>query len=135
MITARTSRRADRHEAGAYLSAAEEFQAAAEDCADEGWWRAAGTMAVHAAIAAGDAACVFHLGERSTGVSHEDASDLLLRSGADGARGRAEQLRAVLDLKNKVEYESRPVTEGEARALIKRSRRLLEWALRLVPRS
>lgn len=126
----RGTRKADRYEAEGYLAAAEEFQAAAEDSAAAGRWRAAGLAAIHAAIAAGDAVCVFHLGERSSAMSHEDASDLLRRSRLPDAKERAGQLSAVLDLKSRVEYESRPVSEGEARLLLKRSRRLVDWARR-----
>lgn len=77
----RSTRRAERHEAEGYLDAAREFQAAAEASAAAGRWRAAGLAAIHAAIAAGDAVCVFQLGERSTAMSHDDGSDLVRRSG------------------------------------------------------
>jgi len=124
----RATRKADRFEAQGYLEAALEFQEAAEESAGRGRWRAAGLAAIHAAIAAGDAVCVFQLGERSTATSHEDGSDLLRRSRAPSAAERATQLSAVLDLKSKVEYESRAVAEEEARLLVKRSRRLVDWA-------
>lgn len=128
----RSTRRADRHEADGYLEAAREFQAAAEASASAGRWRAAGLAAIHAAIAAGDAVCVFQIAERSTAMSHDDASDLLRRSGLPDARDRATQLSAVLDLKNRVEYESRSVSQEEARLLLKRSGRLVDWAGQVV---
>lgn len=127
-----STRRVIAHEAEGHLEAALEFQAAAEVSASASRWRAAGLNAIHAAIAAADAVCVFELRERSTSSSHEDASDLLRRSGAPGAREKAGQLSAVLDLKSKVEYESRPVSAEEARTLLKRSRRLVEWAESIV---
>lgn len=126
------SRRADLQEALEYLEAAHEFQAAAEASAAAGRWRAAGLDAIHAAIAAADAVCVFEVGERSSSSSHDDASGLLARSGAPGAREKAEQLTAVLELKSQVAYESGLVKRSSAEVLLKRSRRLLDWAHELL---
>jgi hypothetical protein len=120
------------HEAGAYLAVAEEFQQAAVLCAGSQLWRAAGTCAIHAAIAAGDAVSLYELNERSNSSNHDDAADLLRQSGADGAREKAGQLGAVLRVKNRVEYEWRPISEKEARDLVKRSGRLVVWALGVV---
>lgn len=127
-----STRRAAFHEAAAYLSMAKEFQAAAEESAAAGRWRAAGMNAIHAAISAADAVCIFEVNERSNSASHEDAADLLGRSGAADAKAKANQLGAVLDVKNAVEYQSRPVSVDEAVAVLKRSKRLVGWAATVV---
>ncbi len=88
--------------------------------------------AIHAAIAPADAVCIFEVNERPTSSSQEDAADLPRRCGAPGARDKANQLGAVLDLKNAVEYPSRPVDLDEARALLKRSARIVAWARTVV---
>src|SRR3990172_13223796 len=89
------SRRGRLQEPFEYLGAAHEFQAAAEASAAAGRWRAAGLDAIHAAIAAADAVCVFEVGERSSSSSHDDASGLLARSGAPGAREKAEDPKST----------------------------------------
>jgi len=126
-VTGKT-RRTPPAEAFAYLRMAEEFLAVSQRCLEEGLLKAAGLNAVHAAISAADAVCVFEVRERSSSFRHEDAAELLLGSGAPGAREKAAQLGAVLALKNLVEYESRLLRDGEARPLVKRASRLVEWA-------
>jgi len=125
---AKATRAAHRHEAEGYLQAAREFQAAAEEGIARRWWRAAGSASLHAAIAACDAVCVLYLGERAAGANHEEAADLLQDAGAPGGPDKAKQLRAILTAKNRIEYESRAISERESRELVKRSRRLVDWA-------
>lgn len=107
---------------------AEEFLAAANLCLEGGFKKAAGTTAIHASICASDAVCIFEMGIRSSAQTHEDAVDLLRRSGAPEAKEKAIQFSAVLKLKNLVEYESRPISDAEAETLVKRARRIVEWS-------
>jgi HEPN domain-containing protein len=121
-------RRIASSEAVEYQGMAEEFLAAAELCLKTGFKRAAGTNAIHASISASDAVCIFEMGVRSSAPTHDDAVDLLRRSGAPEAKEKAIQFSAVLKLKNLVEYESRPISDSEAETLVKRARRLVEWS-------
>lgn len=119
-------------DARSYLAMAEEFITVAKESAGAGRWRAAGLNAVHAAISAADSVCILQQQERAAGQRHEEAAELLALSGAPGAAEKADQLAAVLDLKSRVEYETRPLTESESATLLKRSQRIVEWAAKVV---
>jgi hypothetical protein len=126
------TRRAPSHDALDFLALSEELIAAATSCRRAGKVRAAALLEVHASIAGGDAVCVQWLGERASSDQHEDAADLLAASGAPDARARATQVTAIIEMKNRVAYEARPLTRVESDILKKRARRLVEWAAQVV---
>jgi len=111
-----------------FLSFAQELMEVAEECSIAGRWRAAGLNAIHASIAASDAVCVARLGESSSAEAHGEAAELLSRSGAPGAAAKAVQFSAVIAKKGVFAYEARPPERADAEVLIKRARRLVDWA-------
>jgi hypothetical protein len=61
-------------------------------------------LAIHAGINAADAVCGARLGERAAGEDHEQVLALLRQAGSDGTKIEKE-LRRLLPLKTKAEYE------------------------------
>ncbi len=120
-----------RDEAREFARAAQEFLEQARSSLDSGSYRAAATLAVHAAISATDALLGSRLGIRSSGQDHMAAADLLRTkapSSPAGVWGRqAERLRRIIARKNLVEYEGRPVTGKEAKDLVVQSARFVDW--------
>jgi HEPN domain-containing protein len=115
-----------------FLTFAEELMDGASYCRSTGRRRSAALLAIHASIAAADAVCVAFLGERASSEQHSDAADLLAASGAPEARAKATQFSAIIEMKNRVAYEARPPTHGEADILVKRAERFVDWAARVV---
>ncbi len=95
----------------------------------EGLKMAAAVNAVQCAIASADAVCVSHLGRRAAPQRHQDAAELLATCGLKGARGKAGQLRRILEMKHAAEYDDRALTAAEIQRLVERTRRFHEWAM------
>lgn len=75
-----------------------------------GRYIAATSLAIHVVINAADAVCRALLGERAAGEAHQQALDLLQTAGAV-----EKELRRLLPLKTRVEYEPDDVAIGVAR--------------------
>jgi len=86
-----------------YAAKAEEFAEAASDL-EAGRNIAATSLAIHAGINAADAVCGARLGQRAAGEDHDQVLVLLRQAGPDGAEVERE-LRRLLPLKTKAEYE------------------------------
>ncbi len=86
--------------------------------------------AVHAGISASDAVAAVLAGAVSQG-EHADAAGHLEAIGGDG-RVAARQLRQLLPLKRKAEYDPTPMTEAEARRAVTAAERLVMLAARVV---
>lgn len=121
---------ASRSQGRRYLHKAEQFcaGAAAELAAKR--YDAAMLLAVHAGISSADAYCVGLGGRRSADPDHMRAADLLetVGSNTEAIRERAKALRALISLKNRVEYESMLASEDDATQATKRCDRLVAWA-------
>lgn len=119
-----------RSEAHLYLSKASEFAAQARAASDSELHDAAVLLSVHAAISSADAVTVALAGLRSADPDHQRAVDLLgdVARGSEEIQQRAAQLRALLQKKNLVEYESRRSSPAEARDAVARAERLVAWA-------
>lgn len=87
-----------------FIAKAEQFLAEGKKALATQHFDSALLLAIHAAISASDAATL-HLGQvRSTDPDHLRAADLL--QSVTGDADKARQLRALIGLKNEVEYES-----------------------------
>ena len=115
-----------------YLAFAQELMAVADACEAANRWRAAGLNSIHAAIAAADAVCAAFLGATSSAESHGEAAELLARSGAPDAQAKAVLFSAVIAKKAVFAYEARPPSREDAELLLKRTRRLVPWAVEVV---
>ena len=97
----------------AYGKKAGEYAEAAASELEYERFIAATSLAIHAAINAADAVCGARLGERSAGEDHDQVLTLLQQAGRDGASVEKD-LRRLLPLKTKAEYEPRSPTKNES---------------------
>lgn len=93
----------------------------------------AASLAVLAGIAASDAACCMALGERSRSQNHRDAEALLEQITPGGAEA-ATALRELIDLKDASHYGFSGVGTGELKRALRRARKLLDFAERVLHR-
>jgi HEPN domain-containing protein len=123
--------RADPSSAHRYLHKAKQFADEAHDAAGHRRWDAAVVCAVHAGISAADAFTAALAGVRSTDPDHLRVVDLLreVGRGARGVDAKAQQLSAVLGLKNRIEYEDKLAKETDATTAIDRADRIVAWSL------
>lgn len=110
------------------MAKAEEFLTAADIAAAGAQWNACGLDAVHAGIAAADAALAAAAGLRSVSLDHGFAVRLLEANVPAFSAQQRRHLAGLLQMKNTVAYENRPVTETEARQLLDHARRFVRWA-------
>lgn len=106
----------------AYAGKAEEYAEVAASEIEAGRFIAATSLAIHAGINAADAVCGARLGQRSAGEDHDQVLMLLRQAGADGAKIEKE-LRRLLPLKTKAEYEPDDIAPGVASNAVERARR------------
>lgn len=113
-----------------YAAKAQEFSDAAEGALGAGLNIAATSLAIHAGISSADAVCGARLGRRAAGDDHDQVLDLLLEAGPDGA-AVARELRRLLPLKTKAEYEPDEIAPSVADKAVERARRCTSVAVRV----
>lgn len=111
----------------AYAGEAQEYADAASSELESERYIAATSLAVHAAINASDAVCGVRLGKRAAGEDHDQVLTLLKQAGPDGASVDKE-LRRLLPLKTKAEYEPDDIAAGVAKKAVERSHRCVTVA-------
>lgn len=114
----------------AYADKAQEYAEAATCELESGRFVATTSLAIHAAINAADAVCGARLGERSAGDDHDQVLTLLRKAGPDGADVERD-LRRLLPLKTKTEYEPDDIAKGVATKAVERAQRCvaIAWAV------
>ena len=117
-----------RGDARASLTKCEEFTSTALDALNSHRWNSAGLSAIHAGIAAADAALIASAGLRSASQDHGSVANLLEQQVPEFTAAQRRQLGGLLKMKNQVAYEQRLLTEIEARQLVDQARRLARWA-------
>ncbi len=119
-----------------YLKRAEECYHAAKNSFETQEWNAATISAIHAAIAASDALCVYFLGKRNASENHNEAAALFKTIKADDEEinTNANRISRILGIKNMAEYEDRLVFRTEAEKVIKDCGRFLEYAKTKLPK-
>lgn len=118
-------------QARAYLAKATEYLAAAAAELEAERPVAATSLAIHAGINAADAVCGVRLGERSSATDHDQVLVLLRAAGKDGAEVEKE-LRRLLPLKTRAEYDPDPIPTRDAERAVERARRCVAVATRVV---
>jgi hypothetical protein len=108
-----------------FLDAAETIRDFADDEAKVG--DAFVTLCIHAGIAASDAICCRALGHFVQGDDHNQAIAELAKAGPNG-RALSNDLRALLQMKNRAEYEARPVSADQRKRAWRRAEGLVEAA-------
>jgi hypothetical protein len=111
----------------AYAGKAEEYAAAAASELEAERYIAATSLAIHAAINAADAVCGARLGQRAAGEDHDQVLTLLKQAGADGATV-GKELRRLLPLKTKTEYEPDDIAPSVATKAVERALRCVAVA-------
>jgi len=106
----------------AYANKAAEYAEAAASELVATRYIAATSLAIHAAINAADAVCGARLGQRAAGEDHDQALILLQTTGPDGAK-LLKDLRRILPLKTKTEYEPDDIAPGVAEKAVERAQR------------
>jgi hypothetical protein len=91
---------------------------------------AATSLAIHAAINAADVVCGARLGKRATGPDHDQVLLLLRDAGQDGA-DLEKDLRRLLPMKTKAEYEPDDVPVSTATKAVERAQRCVGIARRV----
>jgi hypothetical protein len=112
----------------AYAGKAAEYAQAAATELEAGRNIAATSLAIHAGINASDAVCGARLGARAAGDDHDHVLVLLRQAGSDGAAVEKE-LRRLLPLKTKAEYDPDDVASGVATKAVERAQRCVTVAL------
>lgn len=111
-----------------YLAKGTQFLGVMRLCLEDREWDAVLLNGTHAAISLNDALCSRKLGKRSTGESHQGTVNLLKQAcPTEEGKKNARRLQEVLSWKNLVEYESRRITEDEARKFSTQVHRLADW--------
>ena len=117
-----------------YLKRSEECFHAAKSSFNSGEWNASTINAIHACIAAGDAMCVYFLGKRSAGETHNEAVNLFKKIGAtEEINTNANRIMRILRTKNMAEYEERLVYKTEAEKVLKDCERLFQFVKTELP--
>jgi hypothetical protein len=114
----------------AYAAKAEEFAEAAASDLSAGRNIAATSLAIHACINSADAVCGARLGKRAAGDDHDEVLLLLRQAGTDGAEVERD-LRSVLPLKTKAEYEPDGIAPSVAAKAVERAQRCAVVARRV----
>ena len=114
----------------AYAGKSDEYAAAAANELAEGRCTAATSLAIHAAINAADAVCGARLGHRAAGDDHDQALTLLRQAGPDGAAIESD-LRRLLPLKTKAEYDFDDIAPAVAAKAVERAQRCTAIAQRV----
>lgn len=118
-----------------YLKRAEECLHAAKNSFAIQEWNATSINAIHSCIAACDAICVYFLGKRHAGETHNDAVNLFKTIKADDEEldTNANRIIRILRIKNMAEYEERLVYKSEAEKVLKDCERFLEYVKKQLP--
>jgi len=131
------TRRVDRSLYANYLKKTEECLASACRSFAVGEWNASAINSIHSAISSIDAMCVFFLGQRHSGDSHDGSVALLQtikeldRKDLNAIINRTSR---ILSLKNMAEYEERLVSNAEAEKALKDADRLLQFVKSKLPK-
>lgn len=113
-----------------YAGKAQEYFVAAESKLTAGRNIAATSLAVHAGTNSANAVCGARSGSRSAGEDHDQVLALLKLCGSDGLEVE-QQLRWLLPLKTKAEYEPDDVPGSVASKAVERAGRCVAVATRL----
>jgi uncharacterized protein (UPF0332 family) len=118
-----------------YLKRAEECFHAARSSFEAGEWNSATISAIHAVIAASDAMCIYFLGKRNAGESHNEAAALFktIKSEDEQINTNANRIVKVLGIKNMAEYEERLVLRAEAEKVLRDCERFVEYVKGKLP--
>lgn len=121
-----------------YLREARRFWDVAEAADTPGYRNQGVSNAVHAVIAANDALCLYHLGERAQGDSHTEAA-MAPKRACKGtaleqeAPQRAGQLTDVVKQKSPLQYYGKQLSAETVSRVMGQAKRFIEWVEESLP--
>lgn len=123
-----------------YLREARRFWDVAQAVDAPGYRSQAVSNAIHAVIAANDAVCLFHSGQRAQRDSHAEAAAMLMRACKGTALEqevpqRTRQLADVLQQKAASQYYGRQIDPDTARRVMTQAERFVQWVRDALPQS
>lgn len=119
---------------GNYLKRADECLHAARHSFNNQEWNAATINAIHCSIAACDAICVYFLGKRYAGDSHNETVTLFKTIKQNETISiNVNRILRILRIKNMAEYEERLVYKSEAEKVLKDCERFVEFVKNELP--
>jgi hypothetical protein len=127
----RKTRDEPKHAFADYRTKARELLRVMNFCLQDEEWNAVFITGVHSAISMCDAICIFHLGQKSAGKSHQDAA--LLLGQATNDQKNVARLSELLNIKHDAEYTPRLFARKDAYAYAKKVDRLMSWAEEQLP--
>lgn len=127
-------REIDKHFYLNYLKKTEDFLQECEKAIENKNWNSAVSLAIHSGICAADALCIFNLGKRSAGESHEEFTQLMNRINIKDIDVKIRQLSNLLSFKNTVEYSENLMDEKEALSAKQNAERFLSWVRNNLPK-
>jgi hypothetical protein len=121
-----------------FYQEARRFWDVAQAVNDQGYTNQAVSNAIHAAIAANDALCLFLINERAEGQSHPEASRLLGKAckgtqWEDQAGQRTRQLADILQAKTASQYRGKPMGPERAQRVMTQADRFVGWVREVLP--
>ena len=128
-MTKRISKKpVDKSKYSNYLQKSIENYEASVKTLEKGAHNAAAVSAVHSAISAVDAYCVYGLGQRCTSPKHEDAADLIITTPFNDKEKAlvSKKFKSIIKIKNMAEYEERLVKPKDAGKAVREAGELLE---------
>lgn len=130
------TRNVDKHKYKNYLDKAEQYETAMDALFEQSKFDACMGNAIHCAISAADALCVFKKGLRHAGERHEDAISLFLSIDTNdkNLRLQGNRLSRLLNIKTSVEYGERLFSRKDANSATKSTKRFFEFVKQRIPR-
>lgn len=123
-----------------YLREARRFWEVAQAVDAPGYRNQAVSNAIHAVIAANDAVCLFHSGQRVQGDSHAEAAAMLMRACKGTALEqqvpqRTRQLADVLQQKSASQYYGKQIDPATALRVMAQAERFVQWVQDTLPQA
>lgn len=128
------TRELDKHFYLNYLKKAEDFLQACEKALDNKNWNSVVSLAIHSGICAADALCIFYLGKRSAGESHDEFIQLINIINIKDTNVKIKQLSNLISVKNSVEYSENLMNEKDALSAKQNAERFLSWVKSNLPK-
>ncbi|MEW6723020.1 MAG: HEPN domain-containing protein [Candidatus Micrarchaeota archaeon] len=129
------TRNVDRFRAKDFMKRAEELKNSMERAYETGEWNSCVINAIHCAISAADALCVFKKGMRSAGDSHTDAVAFFLSIDPADAqiKNAAQHLYSLISIKTAAEYGDRLLSRNDSDSAMKHATRLFDFVKSKLP--
>ena len=128
------TRELDKHFYLNYLKKAEDFLQGCKNAIENKNWNSVVSLAIHSGICAADALCIFYLGKRSAGESHDEFIHLINGIDIKDVNIKIKQLSSLIGVKNSVEFSENLMSEKDALSAKQNAERFLSWVRSNLPK-